>query len=361
PFYVQSNIFRILAAENQTDVYINCNLVVTLDKGEYFDTLLGIPVHITSTRAIAVGQFERGSDCSFQIGDPNFLMYKPLPYMATKRTFNALVSTLPNNVFPYHFVTVFVRTVDVNLVLLDNVAVASSFAPVPANPSYSFGVIDLTGGTHTLECDSGFYAFVTGFRNYDAYSYFLGYDGVRTSDSLFLQITSDSLCMNKTIHFSGTSASGSASWIWDFGDGNSSSLQNPDHVYTSAGTYHVTLAAIDGSGCPYSTEQTIVIEDCTPPPAPEPECEIFVPNAFSPNGDGQNDVLCVRGWCIESMDFSIYDRWGTRVFTTTTLAECWNGTYQGIALEAAVFVYSLNVTLVSGEVIVKSGNISLIR
>ena len=92
------------------------------------------------------------------------------------------------------------------------------------------------------------------------------------------------------------------------------------------------------------------------------ECgEFFVPTAFSPNNDGQNDLECVYGKCIESLLFSIYDRWGEKVFETTDQKQCWDGTYRGKPMNTGVFVYYLQATFDSGESVKKKGNIGLVR
>ncbi len=70
---------------------------------------------------------------------------------------------------------------------------------------------------------------------------------------------------------------------------------------------------------------------------------------------------CVRGNCIETIYFIIYDRWGEKVFETTDQKICWDGTYKGKLLNTAVFTYYMMATLTSGEKINKKGNISLIR
>ena len=61
------------------------------------------------------------------------------------------------------------------------------------------------------------------------------------------------------------------------------------------------------------------------------EGELYVPNGFSPNGDGQNDVLYVRGGGVTEMSWVIYDRWGEKVFETTDPKQGWDGTYKGKA------------------------------
>ena len=89
--------------------------------------------------------------------------------------------------------------------------------------------------------------------------------------------------------------------------------------------------------------------------------QVFVPTAFSPNGDGVNDLVCVYGKCIQSMDFSVFDRWGEKVFETSDPTQCWDGVFRGEMMNTAVFVYYLKATLITGETITKKGNINLIR
>ena len=92
------------------------------------------------------------------------------------------------------------------------------------------------------------------------------------------------------------------------------------------------------------------------------ECALYVPNAFSPNASGKNDSQCLYGTeCIKSMSFGIYDRWGNKVFESTDPKACWDGTYNGQALDPAVFVYHLSAALTNGETVEKQGNITLVR
>jgi len=92
-------------------------------------------------------------------------------------------------------------------------------------------------------------------------------------------------------------------------------------------------------------------------------CDIFIPDAFSPNADGLNDFFILRTYCneIQSMYFEIYDRWGNKVFESTDLNTVWDATYKGKQMDNAVFVYSLQATLMDGSVINKKGNITLIK
>ncbi len=92
--------------------------------------------------------------------------------------------------------------------------------------------------------------------------------------------------------------------------------------------------------------------------------ELFVPNVFSPNGDGNNDKLEVKinPTCVKSFNIQIFDRWGEKVFESDDINNSWDGTYKGKPLNGAVFVYHLNISLINSETsISKKGNISIIR
>ena len=88
---------------------------------------------------------------------------------------------------------------------------------------------------------------------------------------------------------------------------------------------------------------------------------VFVANTFSPNGDGINDVLYVRGDWVESLHFAIYDRWGEKMFETDNQARGWDGTYRGKPCEQGVYVYYLEVSCKGGAKNLLKGNVTLVR
>lgn len=88
---------------------------------------------------------------------------------------------------------------------------------------------------------------------------------------------------------------------------------------------------------------------------------MYVPNAFTPNNDKANDVLYVRGICLESISFMIFNRWGEKVFETTDQKIGWDGTYKGEALNTGIFVYRLEGKTHEGKSFSAKGNITLIR
>jgi gliding motility-associated-like protein len=86
-----------------------------------------------------------------------------------------------------------------------------------------------------------------------------------------------------------------------------------------------------------------------------------VPNVFSPNGDGQNDILFVRGEGVSKLLFIIYDRWGEKVFESKSMSEGWDGTYRGAKLDPGVFFYYVKATFKNNTASVLEGNVTLIK
>jgi len=122
-------------------------------------------------------------------------------------------------------------------------------------------------------------------------------------------------------------------------------------------TYVVTITDTgEGGFCAKSDSVTIFVFESV---CGEPT--IFVPNAFSPNGDGENDELFVRGNNITDLKFSVFNRWGEKVFETTDQSRGWDGKYKGELANPAVFVYQLEVICGDGQEYFSKGNVTLIR
>lgn len=99
-------------------------------------------------------------------------------------------------------------------------------------------------------------------------------------------------------------------------------------------------------------------------PVCEAICEepyVFIPNAFTPNGDNVNDYFRVRGEAIEVMKLMVYDRWGSEIFFAEDQSEQWDGTYKGEQLPPGVYAFYLTVECVGGSSYAKKGNVTLIR
>ncbi|PLW92053.1 MAG: hypothetical protein C0592_12700, partial [Marinilabiliales bacterium] len=144
-------------------------------------------------------------------------------------------------------------------------------------------------------------------------------------------------------------------YTWDPPDGLSSIYDtDPTASPDATTTYYVELD--DGYGCKYVDSVTIVVLEvfCFEP-------YIFIPNSFTPNGDGQNDILFVRSQYIEEMYFAVYDRWGEKVFESTDPQYGWDGTFRGELLEPAVYDYYIEIRCYNELQFFKKGNITLLR
>ncbi|HWY37181.1 MAG TPA: gliding motility-associated C-terminal domain-containing protein, partial [Bacteroidia bacterium] len=96
----------------------------------------------------------------------------------------------------------------------------------------------------------------------------------------------------------------------------------------------------------------------------EPLSSVDVPTAFTPNGDGTNDVVYVAGWGIKKLNyFKIFNRWGELVFETTDIKVGWDGTYRGVPQNTETYVYEASVEpyIDSNKPVVKKGTIKLLR
>jgi gliding motility-associated-like protein len=127
----------------------------------------------------------------------------------------------------------------------------------------------------------------------------------------------------------------------------------PTAVVNATTTFYVTVS--DGT-CSRMDSVKVRVHEllCADP-------DIFVPDAFTPNGDGNNDLLLVRGRHITDLDFKVFDRWGEVVFQTKDQAKGWDGSYKGKPVDPAVYVYWLTAHCVDGQKYFTKGNVTVIR
>ncbi len=147
----------------------------------------------------------------------------------------------------------------------------------------------------------------------------------------------------------------STRYKWDFGDGDTllTSDQLPvTHLFNTSNTFNVCLIAFNANGCSDTSCQQVAA--IIAPLA-------GVPNAFSPNGDGINDMISVKGYGVEKMSWNIFNRWGQLVFTSSNLASGWDGRYKGAVQPQDVYAYTLNITFTDNTVYRKKGDITLLR
>ncbi|WP_461449492.1 Ig-like domain-containing protein [Mucilaginibacter sp.] len=137
---------------------------------------------------------------------------------------------------------------------------------------------------------------------------------------------------------------------------------NSEPTYTISGLdpgQSVTLVvrALGNSGCELSANSNIATGTAQNPIADY----IFVPNAFTPNGDGKNDIEYVYGTSIKSLNFYVYNQWGEMIFKSNSQASGWDGTYKGTNQPVGVYVYYAEAVMNDGSKVMKKGTITLLR
>jgi gliding motility-associated-like protein len=147
-------------------------------------------------------------------------------------------------------------------------------------------------------------------------------------------------------------------WNWYFMNTAeyTSTLQNPSFVYTEPGTYAVALVVTSDKGCMDTIVRKLVVGE---------DFGIYVPNAFTPSHDGLNDLFQPKGFGIVKYELNIFDRWGERVFHTTTFEEGWDGTFQGrkgdLIIEEGVYTWIINLTSVFEKSHELKGHVTLMK
>lgn len=141
-------------------------------------------------------------------------------------------------------------------------------------------------------------------------------------------------------------------YSWDFGDDTKSTEVNPVHQYNRTGDYKVCLSAFNDSKCPSIA--------CKQVPA-EVVPLLGLPTGFSPNGDGVNDILYVKGAAIKTMLLRIYNRWGQLIFESQSKEVGWDGTFNGQPQPVEAYGYVLEATFLDGTARTLKGNVTLLR
>ncbi|HXS36308.1 MAG TPA: PKD domain-containing protein [Flavipsychrobacter sp.] len=240
-------------------------------------------------------------------------------------------------------------------------------------------------------------------------------------------------CPNTPINFTDISTSTykpADIWQWSFGDGTTSTIENPTHIYKQGGTYNIIFNSQSEKGCTDTVFRQMVVEDFQPfagndtiivkgqsiyfnavggtqftwspatnlndssigdPIGYYPDTghfdynvhitsafgcmtndsirvfvvgqgAYFVPTAFTPNGDGKNDIFSPIAIGYKKLNsFNVYNRWGQEVYHTDQIGQGWDGTYNGVKEEMGVYFWTLDITDRYGNDQKAKGNVTLIR
>lgn len=178
-----------------------------------------------------------------------------------------------------------------------------------------------------------------------------------TETTVIADISADPLSGEPPLEvtFGNNSTPPTGTFVWDLGDGSSSTAATPIHTYSDPGVYTVVLN-VTSNGCSDSDTLIIAVD------APIVESEITVPNIFSPNGDGQNDTWGVIGTGLVSLDAVVFNRWGQEVAKLQNPAQVWDGrTGAGETASDGTYFYILKAKGADGREYEFTGTVTLLR
>jgi len=161
--------------------------------------------------------------------------------------------------------------------------------------------------------------------------------------------------LNTPIVFTNTSSIEAVRFKWNFGDGDTlvtTSRTPVPHDFNVTGIYNVCLTAFNAAGCRADTCMPVSVEV---------EAALDVPNAFTPGSGDFNSVVFPRGYNIAKMKFTIWNRWGQKMFETESRNRGWDGRFKGVLQPMDVYAYTLEVEFLDGTKTSKKGDITLIR
>lgn len=162
--------------------------------------------------------------------------------------------------------------------------------------------------------------------------------------------------------FTDNQSFGASSYLWDFGDGTTSTDYEPQHVYNSSdeGSFDVSLIAYNELGCSDTTTLDAAVQVLK-------GGQLLIPNAFSPNlsgpgnENGQNDVFLPLMRGVQEFQMMVFNRWGELLFETKNPAQGWDGYYQGKLCPQDVYVYKILAKFADGDMVTRVGDINLMR
>ncbi len=156
-----------------------------------------------------------------------------------------------------------------------------------------------------------------------------------------------------TVNFLNSSV-GASGYVWSFGDGSTSTNENPTYTYTQQGSYPVILVASNSLGCTDTIRYSFIIVDEL--------ASLTVPNVFTPNGDGLNDTFSFIEKGISAISVKILNRWGREVYSWSTTNSGWNGlSKDGKELPDGVYLYIINAQGIDDKPYNYQGTVQLIR
>lgn len=274
-------VLKVAALDNGTTVNISGQLPFNLNAGQWQQFELTGDQTITSNLPIAVGQFTKGQDCSFGLGDPFFTQIIPSSQNLTDWKFLSYESGSAFNPFD-SYVNIVVPNAGNAPVFLDGIAIPAGSFQIVGNSRVAKLPIPSNASTHALSSIGGFSAYVYGYGAANSYCYNSGIYSNSTDvnfDIAYLQDTTnqlffdDTLCSCEPLGFISTFDLPGYEILWDFGDGLSGNGVSVNHDYLN-GVYDVIMSIQDINGCKVDSviKLNLVIINCDISGPLEPIC-----------------------------------------------------------------------------------------
>ncbi|MDP1800278.1 MAG: gliding motility-associated C-terminal domain-containing protein [Bacteroidota bacterium] len=156
------------------------------------------------------------------------------------------------------------------------------------------------------------------------------------------------------VMFTNTSTGTNTAWHWYFTNlnGYNTSQQNTSYLFQEPGTYAVAMVVTNKWGCSDTVVKAIdILEDQT----------LFVPNSFTPNGDGLNEIFQPKGKGFAKFNMQVFNRWGQKIYETNEFTGGWDGTFQGKECQQDSYVWKITVTYPQSKVKQYTGHVTLNR
>lgn len=167
----------------------------------------------------------------------------------------------------------------------------------------------------------------------------------------------DSGCAPILVNFTNSSSNGN-NYLWNFGNGETDTALNPKNIlYYDSGTYHITLITYNNTARCQSPPDTLSVDIHVD------SCFLYIPNVFSPNGDGKNDFFNLWAYGYSNYHLIIYDRWGLKIFESYNNEYLWNGRVNntGGKCPDGTYYYIFSADDMGGQPFLSHGYITLIR
>mgnify|MGYP006127861245 FL=1 len=143
------------------------------------------------------------------------------------------------------------------------------------------------------------------------------------------------------------------SFLWDFGNGVTSTEFNPTYTYLDEGVFNVSLTVFYPFNCSYTINISLTVTK---------GYELVLPNGFTPNGDSINDVIRPIYKGMIDVEMSIYDTWGSLLYhEKSDKIKGWNGTLEGKEVENGNYIMVVKATVFHGLVLKLNGPVTLIK